>query len=628
MNALKYRVFRYFAIATLFVIGVATTIATGGGSSGGMPGVGPPAATGPSLAITSANGEEVASAVIIAIGTSFDLGDISGDDIAVQAAEGPVAAPGSLSSANVYAKFLPAYAMAAENCANGGTVEVTATVADPTTPTVGDRIIAVFDNCDDNEGYVISGTVDLTIAAIQGDVLTDVFLLGLDVVLTDIVMIDGTETITASGQFMLTLDNLDFPVLALSLAGDQLQFGAAGQAITLTNFDHSLQVDTGVIPETKLAEVFGRLDSQSLGGTVDYETPILVQAIGDFDPHSGRILVTGANDSSVLINIFDSTRITLEIDTNGDGVIDEYVDTTWAALSGQSASTNSSATINSSTAPILAREVFNAVTGFGSLTVTAGTKFAPLAPFGQLESLGVSGDFGPMEVACNMSGTATVSGFKATTNTFSANDQLTTIFDVCEHGEEVLSGEMNFTVNSFDQPPGDAYVVTGTVSETDLHRTFGGNCFSGLGTFDTSYDFVFTSTGIIYMDSSTTSFIVSAGGRSQQLSGAMVDAQIMLGEPPLTVTRQSFGSVTSEDLDGRFSYQSVSPDVFLLDESAATGPYSGELMVTAGDNSTMRMVALDEFNVRLELDFNSDSVIDYETTTTWAALAYPGWICG
>jgi hypothetical protein len=341
MNALKYRVFRYFAIATLFVIGVATTIATGGGSSGGMPGVGPPAATGPSLAITSANGEEVASAVIIAIGTSFDLGDISGDDIAVQAAEGPVAAPGSLSSANVYAKFLPAYAMAAENCANGGTVEVTATVADPTTPTVGDRLIAVFDNCDDNEGYVISGTVDLTIAAIQGDVLTDVFLLGLDVVLTDIVMIDGTETITASGQFMLTLDNLDFPVLALSLAGDQLQFGAAGQAITLTNFDHSLQVDTGVIPETKLAEVFGRLDSQSLGGTVDYETPILVQAIGDFDPHSGRILVTGANDSSVLINIFDSTRITLEIDTNGDGVIDEYVDTTWAALSGQSASTNS-----------------------------------------------------------------------------------------------------------------------------------------------------------------------------------------------------------------------------------------------------------------------------------------------
>jgi hypothetical protein len=336
MNAFKYRVFRYFAIATLLVIGVATTIATGGGSSGSMPAIEPPAATGPTLAITSDNGENVASAVIIAIGISFDLGDITGDEIAVQAAGSPVTVPGAAGATNLYAKLVPAYAQAIESCANGGTVDITATVANPNAPTVGDRIVAVFDNCDDNEGSILSGTVDLTIAAIQGDILTDVFLLALDVVLTDIVMIERTDTVTANGQFLLTLDNLDFPVLALSLAGDELQFGAAGEIITLTNFDHSLQVDIGVIPDTKLAEVLGRLDSQSLGGTIDYDTPIPVQAIGDNDPHSGQILVTGANDSSVLINIFDSTRVTLEIDSNGDGVIDEYVDTTWAALSGRS----------------------------------------------------------------------------------------------------------------------------------------------------------------------------------------------------------------------------------------------------------------------------------------------------
>jgi hypothetical protein len=50
-------------------------------------------------------------------------------------------------------------------------------------------------------------------------------------------------------------------------------------------------------------------------------------------------------------------------------------------------------------------------------------------------------------------------------------------------------------------------------------------------------------------------------------------------------------------------------------------------MVTASDGSSMRMVALGELDVRLDLDFDGDAVIDDSILTTYATLAYDDWIC-
>lgn len=621
MNTINYTRFRGAAIAILLAAGIATTLATGGSGSGGSFTPAPPAQGGLTLDITIANGFDVSSVVITAIGISFDLGEITGDEFTPQPAGQGLSILRLTRIDDLVSKPVAGDAEKPENCASGGTVDVTATLANPNTLTVGDTITAFFDNCDDNEGFVISGQIELTVAAIQGDIITDVFLLGLDVALTDISITEGTDTVTADGDVTITVDNLDFPLSTLSLAGSELRFGAGGEVITLTNFDHSLEVDANVFPDTKLAEVLGRLASQILGGTVDYETLLSIQATGDDDPYTGEILITGANSSTVRIVIQDSSSIVLEIDANGDGVVDDFVDTSWAELSGESS------TINSANAPVIAREVFNAVTGFGSLTTTAGFQFLPLGPFGQLESLGITGDFGALEFNCAISGTASLSGFKAAAGTFSENDYMSSAFNACARGGEVLAGDMDFTVSSFDGVPGGAYRVTGTVVETGLKRTNGGNCFTGSGTFDTNYDYFTSSTSGIYVDSFAASFTVDAGGRGQQLSGAMVNAEIQAGPPPVTITRQSSGLLMSEDLEGVFSYQSVTPDVFLLDEDPATGPYSGDLLVSATDNSSMRMVALDEINVRLEIDQDGDSVVDDEIATTWATLAYDGWFC-
>ena len=326
--------FRGFAIAALLTVGIVTTIASGGGGGGSGGTIVPPSGGGPTLALTAANAPAVSSTAIIAIGMAFDIGDFTGSGLPIQAGAMPPGSSAPKGTGNFQIELAVAEASDISNCINGGTVDMTVTLADPNTLTVGDRVITVFDNCDDNEGFVISGTIDLTVSSYQGDLLTDVFLLGFDVTLSNLVIEDAVESVTTNASFTLTLDNLDFPVLGLNLAGSQLQISANGEVIALTNFDHDLKVDLGVFPETVVALASGTLEIQSLGGTIDYATLVAVEAAGDLDPHKGEILITGADGSTIRILVVDTSNVTLEIDANGDGVVDEYVYTNWSALNG------------------------------------------------------------------------------------------------------------------------------------------------------------------------------------------------------------------------------------------------------------------------------------------------------
>jgi hypothetical protein len=627
MNTVNIKGFRHVVIAAVLAVGIVTTIATGGGGSGGgsdggdTGNGGSDGITPPTLDITAENGSDVAEAVVTAVGLSFDIGDITDENLATQPGD-----IGLLAKATTgFHKSLPGgNQQAPENCANGGSVDVSITQANINTISVGDRIVATFVDCDDGLGYVISGTVDIRFADVQGDILTDVFLLGMDIVMTGVVITEGTSTATGEGDFALTLDSLDFPVMRMSLSGDELQLGSNGEVFTLSDFDHFLQVDIGP-PEALVANVLGRLASSTLGGSVDYDTPVTIEAIDNGDPYVGEILVTGADDSTVRIVIVDDGNIRLEIDEDGDGIADEFIDTNWDELNGRETPVTGSA-INSENAPILAREVYNAVSGFGSLTTAAGRQLLPNTPFAQLNAMQVSGEFGPLDVGCEVSGTASVSGTKSDPMTFSPGDDLNVIYDACDGNAETMLGMMTFSVGSYDAPSESTYAVSGSVVESSLQRVFGATCFTGTGTFDMDFDF-YTTAGVHSRASSTTDFTVSAGGRSQRLTGASVNAEIFYLPVPIMVTRESSGVMTGTDLTGSFRYQSVSPDEFFADEDPATGPYAGELLITAADDSSMRMVAIDEFNLRLDLDYNGDSVIDQSIPTTWATLGYDDMIC-
>jgi hypothetical protein len=611
------------AAGLIVIAGILSTIASGGSGSGSGDGNGsnppppPPVTTGPTLPITAGNAEDVAAALITAMTASFDFGDIAG----------PGATPASAGSLAVALKRPPpadsstpplGYALLPEACAISGTVDITETLADPTRLTVGDRIEAVFDACDDGDGYVISGTIGLEISALQGDLLTDVFLLGLAVTLGDVVVVEGegTDALTADGDFTLTFDSLDFPVISQRLEGRSLAFGIGAETVTLEDFDHFIEADTGASPEVLSVEVAGQLSSSALGGSVLYRTTSVIHVIEDFAPFTGKIVVDGADDSvmNVIFSPVGDSDVTLEIDENGDGVIDDYIYTSYFALNANSS------TINVSTAPAIAREVIGGVTGFGSLTVAAGSQFVAAAPYGQLQAQAVSGDFGPVEIDCALGGSASVAGHVAAAGTYSPDDLLATMFTGCARGGEVLDGPMDLTITGFNQLAGDAYLVTAGVEQSGFVRNVDGNPYVGTGSFDTSYDFRYTSPGFVYMTSTANTFVVAQTWYERTLTSPGVTAEIVAGPPPVTVVRSSSGRLASNFLDGTFDYESVVPDSFLFDSDPATGPFSGELLVTAGDGSTLRIVAIDALNVRLDIDYDGNGFADAGLETTWAAL--------
>jgi hypothetical protein len=331
MNAVKRGGFCAYAIAGLMAVGITMTIAACSDSSTpAQEAVTAP----PTLSITVDNGELVASTLVDAIGLSFDLADISDDYVdanpggmlsSVQQAKKP---------AGLYTILLSEVQQEGENCAVAGTVMYSATQTDPLRLSVGDRLSAIYVDCDDGLGYTINGQVDMTIVAYEGSLWSDVFLLGMDMVMTDVVVSDSAGIATADGGLTLTLDQLDFPMVGLGMTATEFRLGHQEEVLTLTDCDHSMMVDTGTAPAPVDASVLGRLNSPTLGGSVDYETTVMVKALGDDNPYVGELLVTGFGNSTVRIVIVDSDSIRLEIDQNGDGTVDAYVDKTWTELGG------------------------------------------------------------------------------------------------------------------------------------------------------------------------------------------------------------------------------------------------------------------------------------------------------
>ncbi len=325
MNAIIHRGYRLLAVSILMAA-VITGCGGGGGNNGTVD-------TGPTLAITADNGEAVAATVTTGVLAMFEI---------TEGVEGPILEPtaGTLSLLRKIGKmprtFYQVPVQGTEPCDVSGSVSLSGDLADPTTITEGDTITGVFENCDDGDGFLIDGVLALTVAGVEGDIFSDVFRLTLDMVLTNLTVTSDGESIAGDGDLDYTLDTLNFPAIMTALSGTELSIAAAGESVTFRNFDQTLEVNPGMVPTSYAAEANGRLDSSVLGGSVDYDTVVTIQASGDDNPpYTGEILVTGATSSQVRIVVASEEVVSLEIDVNGDGVVDEFIDTTWAALIGE-----------------------------------------------------------------------------------------------------------------------------------------------------------------------------------------------------------------------------------------------------------------------------------------------------
>ena len=216
-----------------------------------------------------------------------------------------------------------------EACLNGGTVTLSGQVSNPLTLSPADTFTLVYSGCDDGEG-IINGTYAMTVTGFNGDLLSGSFSLRVTVALTAFAVTDTGSTVTANGNVSMTLDAMAAPAFEMLVSTNSLTVSDGISSHTLDGFSLSQTVDelTGAFTMT----VSGGLESSAFVGRVTFNTVESLDGDGTGYAFSGEITIEGAGGATIDVIVLDAMLVQLQIDLDGNGIVDELVDTTWDEL--------------------------------------------------------------------------------------------------------------------------------------------------------------------------------------------------------------------------------------------------------------------------------------------------------
>jgi hypothetical protein len=346
------KILRIFIAFALLVAGVISTVGSGGGGSGGGSGLGPINLdiTGPlpepEPVITVENAQEVAAWVVQAIDQLLDVSvKISG-----QIFPDPPSAPSLLSSNSKYELIATATdVVVVEPCAVDGTVAVMGNSDnEPAYLSQGDGFTIIFYECNDGDGLILDGRFNsVLVSELEGDPRSDVFRLRykfLSMTLT-ITSINYNYQMSSSMQKLIfEWDSLSFPEIVLATTPGNLILNSYADnyhnhAIWESDpGEHSLtfNADTSIPAKQIDARITVMGNGDNHNRDVVYEVIFPLQVPNGQELESGEIQISDIESGNKTIRIVteSSTSVRLEVDSNGDGIVDDYQYTTWTMLKG------------------------------------------------------------------------------------------------------------------------------------------------------------------------------------------------------------------------------------------------------------------------------------------------------
>ena len=289
----------------------------GGGGGGGTSGNTPIAAL-PALALTTDNAGTVSQK---SLESSDGLG-VVGD--AIDASSGIFAAGEEQAGLagviwSVFNQYVapshspykgPAFT---DNCSNvGGTVTVTQTGFSDNQLDEGDEASIAFDNCSDDFGVTLNGTMTLTVSELTGDPENTAqdFSVGLTVELTAFTVNGPEGDVAVSGILTFGFaSDVSENSLTLTVGGSDLSVTSDSQSFGLSGeFSYSFTIGNSGFSASYSATI----NIDSLGGSVTVETLMPLTA------NAGVIVITG-NGSTITLTFSGGGAVNVAVDENDDG---------------------------------------------------------------------------------------------------------------------------------------------------------------------------------------------------------------------------------------------------------------------------------------------------------------------
>lgn len=217
---------------------------------------------------------------------------------------------------------------------------------------------------------------------------------------------------------------------------------------------------------------------------------------------------------------------------------------------------------------------------------------------------------------CIFVGGVTVSGEVSDPTTLSTGDRIMREFFDCDDGAgQILNGSYEIVINNFSGDLGQGlFNLNATVTFNGFEVTEGQQLTSFIGAatlhLDTSMP------PMTRLSISGDSVSVSNNTDSATLMAFQTDVTRNAGVAPEAYTIAASGMVSSTLFEGDVFYST--PITF--QGSAGDYPFAGELLVAGGAGASVRLIALDDINVRLEIDLGDGSGLVTQEAT-WAELA-------
>lgn len=219
---------------------------------------------------------------------------------------------------------------------------------------------------------------------------------------------------------------------------------------------------------------------------------------------------------------------------------------------------------------------------------------------------------------CAVDGSVSVFGEVADPTTLTADDRILLQFSHCDDGAgQSLSGIYEVDVNSFSGDLLQGLVdldATLTLDGFELREGQQMTSLNGGATLHLDNTVPLTTSVSVVGNS----VLVSDNTDAATLTDFRSDVTHDVGVAPEAFTSAASGTLTSTLFEGTVNYSTPVPFMGFAGEY----PFSGELLVTGAEGASLRLFALDNTNVRLEVDPGDGSGLISEAMT-WGQLASP-----